>query len=133
MVVVTKNTRGGFCWVVPKQLIKPNRPGGSNYGNLPGLFGSGAGVDGMYAPTKIASIITAFEKANADPMMIAKQEGFKDHKEMAEYMAKRGYEWNAYKGNYVKIIGKVECVWYYNSEPKTRSVITNKWATCDTE
>ena len=40
--------------------------------------------------------------------MIAKQEGFKDHKEMAEYMAKRGYEWNAYKGNYVKTIGKVE-------------------------
>jgi hypothetical protein len=61
-----------------------------------------------YAPTKVASIITAFEKANADPMMIAKQEGFKDHKEMAEYMAKRGYEWNAYKGNYVKTIGKVE-------------------------
>ena len=41
-------------------------------------------------------------------MMIAKQEGFKNHKEMAEYMAKRGYEWNAYKGNYVKTIGKVE-------------------------
>jgi len=61
-----------------------------------------------YAPTKVASIITAFEKANADPMMIAKQEGFKDHKEMAEYMAKRGYECNAYKGNYVKTIGKVE-------------------------
>jgi len=28
-------------------------------------------------------------------MMIEKQEGFKNHKEMAEYMAKRGYEWNA--------------------------------------
>mgnify|MGYP000852391306 FL=1 len=61
-----------------------------------------------YAPTKVVSIITAFEEANADPMLIAKQEGFKDHKEMAEYMANKGYEWNAYKNNYVKTIGKVE-------------------------
>ena len=52
--------------------------------------------------------ITAFEETNADPMLIAKQEGFKDHKEMAEYMANKGYEWNAYKNNYVKAIGKVE-------------------------
>lgn len=55
-----------------------------------------------YAPTKVVSIITAFEEANADPMLIAKQEGFKDHKEMAEYMANKSYEWNAYKNNYVK-------------------------------
>jgi hypothetical protein len=61
-----------------------------------------------YAPTKVVSIITAFEEANADPMLIAKQEGFKDHKEMAEYMTNKGYEWNAYKNNYVKAIGKVE-------------------------
>ena len=61
-----------------------------------------------YAPTKVVSIITAFEEANADPMLIAKQEGFKDHKEMAEYMANKSYEWNAYKNNYVKTIGKVE-------------------------
>jgi hypothetical protein len=61
-----------------------------------------------YAPTKVVSIITAFEEANPDPKLISKKEGFKNHKEMAEYMTTKGYEWNAYKNNYVKSIGKVE-------------------------
>jgi hypothetical protein len=61
-----------------------------------------------YAPTKVVSIITAFEEANPDPRLIAKQEGFRDHKEMAEYMTTKGYEWNAYKNNYLKAVGKVE-------------------------
>jgi hypothetical protein len=61
-----------------------------------------------YAPTKVVSIITAFEAANPDPRLIAKQEGFTDHKEMAEYMTTKGYEWNAYKNNYVKTVGRVE-------------------------
>ena len=61
-----------------------------------------------YAPTKVVSIITAFEEANPDPRLISKKEGFRDHKEMAEYMTTKGYEWNAYKNNYVKTIGKVE-------------------------
>lgn len=61
-----------------------------------------------YAPTKVVSIITAFEEANPDPRLIAKQEGFKDHKEMAEYMATKGYEWNASRSNYLKSVGKVE-------------------------
>lgn len=61
-----------------------------------------------YAPTKVVSIISAFENENADPKVIAKQAGFKDHKEMAEYMKNKGYEWNAYKNNYLKAVGKVE-------------------------
>lgn len=61
-----------------------------------------------YAPTKVVSIITAFEEAGADPKLIAKKEGFRDHKEMAEYMTNKGYEWNAHHNNYVKTIGKVE-------------------------
>lgn len=43
-----------------------------------------------YAPTKVVSIISAFENENADPKVIAKQAGFKDHKEMAEYMKNKG-------------------------------------------
>ncbi len=39
-----------------------------------------------YAPSKIVSVITAFEEDNADPRLIAGNEGFKNHKEMAEYM-----------------------------------------------
>ena len=61
-----------------------------------------------YAPTKVVSIITAFEEENADPKVIAKQAGFKDHREMAEYMKNKGYEWNAYKNNYLKAVGRVD-------------------------
>lgn len=61
-----------------------------------------------YAPTKVVNIITAFEEEAADPKLIAKKEGFRDHKEMAEYMTNKGYEWNAYKANYIKTVGKVE-------------------------
>lgn len=45
-----------------------------------------------YAPARIINIITAFGEINPDPMLIAKQEGFKDYKEMAEYMKNKGYE-----------------------------------------
>lgn len=61
-----------------------------------------------YAPSKVVNIITAFEEEAADPKLIAKKEGFRDHKEMAEYMTNKGYEWNAYKNNYIKTVGKVE-------------------------
>lgn len=60
-----------------------------------------------YAPNKVVSIITAFEEEGIDPKVVAKQEGFKDHKEMAEYMKNKGYEWNVYKNNYVKMVGRV--------------------------
>lgn len=62
-----------------------------------------------YAPGKVVSIIAAFEEGeDVDPRVVAKQEGFKDHKEMAEYMKNKGYEWNVYKNNYVKMVGKVK-------------------------
>ena len=61
-----------------------------------------------YAPTKVASIITAFEMEGADPRLVAKQEGFQDHKEMAEYMKTKGYEWNVHKNNYVKTVGRID-------------------------
>jgi hypothetical protein len=43
-----------------------------------------------YAPTKVVSIITAFEEEGVDPKVVAKQAGFNDHKEMAEYMKAKG-------------------------------------------
>ena len=61
-----------------------------------------------YAPSKVVSIITAFEEEDVDPKVVAKQAGFNDHKKMAEYMKAKGYEWNVYKNNYVKTVGKVE-------------------------
>jgi len=61
-----------------------------------------------YAPTKVVSIITAFEEEGVDPKVVAKQEGFADHKEMAEYMRTKGYEWNIHKNNYAKTVGRIE-------------------------
>jgi hypothetical protein len=61
-----------------------------------------------YAPTKVVIIITAFEADNPDPKVIAKQAGFKDHREMAEYMKHKGFEWNAYKNNYLKAVGRID-------------------------
>ncbi len=61
-----------------------------------------------YALTKVASIITAFEVEGIDPRMVARQEGFADHKKMAEYMKTKGYEWNVHKNNYVKTVGRID-------------------------
>lgn len=61
-----------------------------------------------YAPIKVVSIITAFEEPNADPRLIAKQAGFKDHKDMADYMKEKGYEWNVHKDNYIKTVGELD-------------------------
>ncbi len=61
-----------------------------------------------YAPTKVVSIIAAFEEEGVDPKVIAKQEGFNDHLEMAEYMRTKGYEWNVHKNNYAKTVGRIE-------------------------
>jgi N-acetylmuramoyl-L-alanine amidase len=43
-----------------------------------------------YAPTKVASITTAFEVEDIDPRMVARQEGFTDHREKAEYIENKG-------------------------------------------
>jgi hypothetical protein len=40
--------------------------------------------------------------------VVARQEGFADHREMAEYMKTKGYEWNVHKNNYVKTVGRIE-------------------------
>ena len=61
-----------------------------------------------YAPSRVASVINAFDEEGTDPQLVAKQAGFKDYKEMAEYMKKKGYEWNAHHNNYLKVVGKEE-------------------------
>jgi len=58
-------------------------------------------ITGEESP-KILSIISMFEKDHSDPMGIAKKNGFKDHREMASYMAARGYTWSFEHNNYIK-------------------------------
>lgn len=58
--------------------------------------------------TKVANVLSFFEKEDADPRVIAKQLGFSDHRELASYMKGKGYEWSSEKKNYVRKIGLVE-------------------------
>lgn len=58
--------------------------------------------------TKVANVLSFFEKEDADPRVIAKQLGFSDHRELANYMKGKGYEWSTEKKNYVRKFGLVE-------------------------
>lgn len=52
--------------------------------------------------TKATLIISLFTEDGADPRDIAEQTGFISHNDMANYMKRKGYEWDVNKGNYVK-------------------------------
>lgn len=58
--------------------------------------------------TKVANVLSFFEKEDADPRVIAKQLGFSDHRELASYMKGKGYEWSTERKNYVRKVGLVE-------------------------
>lgn len=58
--------------------------------------------------TKAGTIIRLLEKEDADVRAIAEQLGFKDHRELAEYMTIKGYDWNAEKSTYQKRLGEVQ-------------------------
>lgn len=57
--------------------------------------------------SKAGTIIALLKKNTGHPKQVAQRVGFKDHKEMAQYMQSKGYEWNAEKNNYVKQVGLV--------------------------
>lgn len=57
---------------------------------------------------KVASVLSFFEKEGADPAVIAKQLGFSDHRELANYMKGKGYEWSTEQRNYIQKVGLIE-------------------------
>lgn len=59
------------------------------------------------APKKVARIISLIATEGGDLRAIARQVGMHDHREMAEYMRVKGYEWSTEEGNYVKTIGEL--------------------------
>ncbi|WP_035296019.1 hypothetical protein [Brevibacillus thermoruber] len=65
-------------------------------------------IAGPAPSTKVANVLSFFEKEDADPRVIAKQLGFSDHRELANYMRGKGYEWSTEKKNYVRKVGIVE-------------------------
>jgi hypothetical protein len=53
------------------------------------------------AEPKIANIISRFTKENADPLQIAKDCGFSDHRALSSYMKSKGYQWSVEINNYI--------------------------------
>lgn len=53
------------------------------------------------ASQKIKSVLCQFSREEADPLQIALQNGFKNHREMSLYMSARGYRWSTELNNYV--------------------------------
>lgn len=62
----------------------------------------------LTASSKVATVLSLFQKEGADARTIAKRLGFTDHRELAAYMKGKGYEWSSEAGNYVKMRGQVQ-------------------------
>lgn len=58
--------------------------------------------------SKIATVLSLFQKESADAKTIAKRLGFADHRELAVYMKGKGYRWSSDAGNYVKVVGEIK-------------------------
>jgi hypothetical protein len=58
--------------------------------------------------SKAGQVLTLLAKEGADLKSIAQRIGFRDHLELAQYMAARGYEWDTEQGTYVKVFGKIQ-------------------------
>ena len=56
----------------------------------------------LHGTSKAALIVANFARGEADPKEIAIQAGFQNHMDLANYMKRKGYEWDAEQGNYKK-------------------------------
>lgn len=58
--------------------------------------------------SKTALIISKFREIDADPMEVAKQSGFENHRQLSSYMSARGFVWSADINNYIRQPSKAE-------------------------
>ncbi|MFE1627013.1 hypothetical protein ACFLFF_09740 [Brevibacillus reuszeri] len=63
---------------------------------------------GVATSSKVATVISMFQKEGADAKTIAKRLGFTDHRDLATYMKGKGYKWSYEIGNYQKVYGRIE-------------------------
>ena len=54
------------------------------------------------ADSKVSLVISLFSEGNLKFKEIASRLGFADHRELSQFMAKKGYQWSAKDGNYRK-------------------------------
>lgn len=57
--------------------------------------------------SKAGHVISLLSKEGADAKIVAERLGFRDNRELAEYMHIRGYVWGSKENNYVKQVGEV--------------------------
>lgn len=58
--------------------------------------------------SKVATVISMFQKEGADAKTIAKRLGFADHRDLANYMKAKGYRWSSEQGNYQRVYGQLQ-------------------------
>lgn len=58
--------------------------------------------------SKVATVISLFQKEGADAKTIAKRLGFADHRDLANYMKAKGYRWSSELGNYQRVYGQLQ-------------------------
>lgn len=62
----------------------------------------------LTSSSKVATVLSLFQKEGADAKTIAKRLGFADHRDLATYMKSKGYKWSSDKGNYQKEYGQLQ-------------------------
>jgi hypothetical protein len=69
--------------------------------------------------TKASIVIETMQEPDFEIEEVCKKAGFKDHRELAEYMTAKGYLWSPDQSNYIKKIGKVEAIKpkHYEADP----------------
>ncbi|MGG4498589.1 hypothetical protein [Brevibacillus reuszeri] len=58
-------------------------------------------------PAKISTILSLFNKKEENARSIAKKLGFSDHRELANYMRSKGYQWSSEIENYQRVHGEI--------------------------
>lgn len=86
--------RKGFTWDSERQTYVPNAT------KVDRILDETA----SRVPVKAEQIIRRFEREDADPWAIAKEMGFDGHREMAQYMERKGLVWDPERGNYAERI-----------------------------
>ncbi|MEJ8544134.1 hypothetical protein [Brevibacillus borstelensis] len=62
----------------------------------------------LLSSSKVATVLSLFQKEGADAKTIAKRLGFADHRDLANYMRAKGYRWSSELGNYQRVYGQLQ-------------------------
>jgi hypothetical protein len=90
--------RRNFTWDGTKQTYVPKTASVQDYKNK------------VMPSTKASIVIEMMKEPSFVNEEACKKAGFKDHRELAEYMSAKGYLWSPDERNYIKKTGKIETI-----------------------